>query len=402
MQFFICILCCIFCILQPALAISPHSKTSLNIEVDKGITVAVDVYMPSRLVSPRALVIVSPGSDGTAEAVFEKLKREDTTLEDTDLLANALNNAGYAVALFWQRGFIRAKDCVKGSDYEERKKSYVANCYIREIRGKLDLNITTLDTEKVYKTLSVNRLTKGLPVVSLAISEGSHHVSKLIQLKKIDPEGVVFIGGIFDSLAETFAYQFRYDFYFEKIKFAFDKTKKDIISYNEMVDLGILNHLTDPPYIAPWHAGIALGGLAITKSDVETRRVLFNNNYEKFITELPSKPLGVPTDGVYDKLIAPSLISSSYIAQVFSSKTKIVDQLATYDGKVIFLYGSFENLIKLPANDACPYQKLNCKIEIINGVGHYLQERPGYRPERSFNAILNAIKEVQRTAGSTK
>jgi hypothetical protein len=383
--------------LQPALAMDLYKKTSIDVEVDKGITVAIDVYMPLNNAKPKALVIVSPGSDGVGENVFERLNRGEGNPETSDQLADALTKAGYAVAFFWQRGYLRTKDCVKGNSYEEKQKSYVANCYIKEIRANSDLHTTTSDTEKVYEALSLNHLTRNLSVVSLAISEGSYHISKLIQLKKINPAGVVFIGGMFESLAETFAYQFRYDFYFDKMDLAFSKSKKDTISFADLVKYGGINIFIEPPRREPWKAQEAMGAAFITKVDAANRKVMLARKFQEFLFELPTKPLGLPEYGFFDGLLAPSAISSSYLPQAFKATTDIVDQLAEYDRRVFFLYGSFESLIKLPSIYQCPHNKLQCKIEVIEGVGHYLQDQAGLRPPQSLNAILNAIKEVQPT-----
>jgi hypothetical protein len=366
-------------------------KTSIDIEIADNIFLAVDIY---NAVNPKALIVVSPGSEGFGENIIAALNKKINSRLLKDELIDVANKAGYSIAYYWQRGLLRSNECLKGDTYEERKKSYVANCYKPQIRGKVDLYTTTADTEKVYKTLTTHSLTKNLPIVALAVSEGSYHISKLIELSKIKPVGIVFIGGLFGSLRETVEYQFRSDFYIEKIALTFNATGKEYISLADVVKHGKLNIFIEPPGKPPWGVEMVMGKLQINKEDAAARKVYFEKQLEKVLVKYSEANIDAPVNGNFDGIEWPSSSSFSYLTQQLSAKEKIADQLRQYEKKVVYLYGSHDSLVKLPSNYSCPYGKLRCRIEIVQGVGHALQDESGLKPDKSLAAIINAVNEV--------
>lgn len=366
-------------------------KISIDIKVEGNITLAIDIYKAS---NPRALIVVSPGSEGFGENIIAALNQKTESKLSKDKLIEVANEAGYSIAYYWQRGYLRTSDCLVGDSYEQRRKSFVDYCYKPNVRGKADLHTTTMDTEKIYKKLLIHPATKNLPIVSLAISEGSYHVSRLIESKKIQPIGIVFIGGLFGSLRETVEYQLRNDFYMEKIYQTFKLTGKEYISFADVVKYGKLNIFIEPPGKPPWGAALAMGQIQINKDDAAARKSYFENQFQKILAKHSILAIDTPTNGNFDGIEWPSSSSFNYLPQQLLAKTKIVDYLDQYDKKIVYLYGSFDSLIKLPNSASCPYAKLKCRIETIQGVGHVLQDESGFKPDRSLAAIINAVNEV--------
>ncbi len=399
----------IFLSFTPVFSAELPNKTSLNIEVDKDISLAIDVYMPSSSARTKALIIVSPGSYGTGgdEYLWNEISLKKNIL-DADRkggLVKLFNDADYAVAFFWQRGLLRGSECIKGDSYDDRVKALVTSCYLPSIRKHQDLYTTTSDTEKVYKFLGAHKLTSDLPVIALGLSEGSYHISKLIELKKIHPLGIVYIGGMFDSMSSTIERQGRREYFFKILDFAFNQIPKEQITTREITEVKATD-LPDEFKSLSFNAGvpgyplrelnITMGGVVMNRADLPKQKQLFekrNNDANAGIYE-GSK---VDALGIYIfNFYIPNYSSSLWNIQANQSNKRIIDQLSTYDKKVRFLYGSFDYKIKIPSPDACDRQRVKCKIEIIDGVGHGLEDKPHQIAEKSLVAILRAVNDVAK------
>jgi hypothetical protein len=373
-------------------------KEELNIEVENNITVAVDLFFPNNLRIAKALVIVSPGSDGTGDVYFDaEFKEKKYSSEYRGGLVKLFTDAGYAVAFFWQRGLIRNNQCINGQDYETRVKSYIENCYIKSIRGKTDLQATTLDTEKVYAYLAKHKFLKNTPLIALAISEGSHHISRLVELNKISPIGIVFVGGMYDSLKSTFLRQFRQDFYFEKIENFFKKTNKDSASLSDIAQYGNINTRFERSISPQWGLRITMGDVWINQDILELRRTGFREASEAMLDKFVKNFVDGSVGRTFNQYENTYYNSAKYWQQALTSEKNVIDQLAHYDKKVIYLYGSYDTLVRIPKQNECFIKTVKCKVEIINGVGHSLEDESGFPPEKSLTAILMAVNEVVRS-----
>jgi hypothetical protein len=336
---------------------------------------------------------------GVTPGIFseEDLKAREPDFDSRWGLVETFTKAGYAVAFMRERGVLREKSCIKGKDFAERTKSLATHCFVKKIRRHVDLHVVTKDTGIAYRYLSKLEATRNIPIVMLGLSLGSYRIGQLIESKRIQPAGVVFVGGVFDSLASTFAYQVRQDFYFEKIAHAFAQTGKDWVSFADIVKHGNFDYRLGVPNHVPWGVGHALGGVMIRKEDVSTRKFGFEKNYQDSKAAILNSTKEQPLNGSAYAHEVTSLWSSNYMLQILQSEKRVIDQLRGYRKKVVYLYGASDAQVKIPPPEACPAPQRQCKIEVLEGVGHSLEDGTGlFLPDTSLKAILRAVDEVSQ------
>ena len=370
------------------------TRTAVDLKVGTNAVMAVDVFKPLAG-KAKALIISLPGSDGFGHEYDKGSPQQDSKLPGMMMQRIELfAKAGYATAIYSQRGLQRPSECAKGETAKEKNEFYGKHCYDKQVRSQVDLDTITADTRKVFAHFSTHPITKDLPVIALGLSEGSYHVARLIDLQRIKPAGVVFIGGMFGSFAATLARQFRKEFYFEKFDITFKVTGKEQISFADVVTYADVNFWLGHPNYPPWGIGAAMGNVVISKEGMRKQKQVFEESYQQlFTTYSPGSPQKTLVGGVYG-LTWPDFISGKYWEQSMRSNKSIIDQLKNYPHEVRFLFGAADDLVKIPPVTACDNIQPKCKITLIFDAGHQLEEQSGLLPERSLNAILNAINEV--------
>ena len=384
------------------LVLTPHAswaseivtRTTIDLKVGTNAVMAIDVLRPLAG-KVKALIVALPGSDAFGHDFDEGLPQQDGKppsfmKQRIELFAKA----GYATAIYSQRGLQRPSECAKGGTVKEKIDFYGEHCYNKQVRSQVDLETITADTRKVFAHLSTHPITKDMPVIALGLSEGSYHVARLIDLQKINPVGVVFIGGMFDSFAATIARQFRKEFYFEKFDITFKVTGKEQISFADVVTYADVNFWLGHPNYPPWGIGAAMGNIVITKEGMRKQKQLFEDSYQQIFTNLSPGSPQQTLNGEGKGMVWPELWSGKYLEQSMRANKSIIDQLKNYPHEVRFLFGAADDLVRIPPVTACDNIQPKCKIMLVFDAGHQLEEKSGLLPERSLNAILNAINEV--------
>jgi hypothetical protein len=366
------------------------------LELDTNVKLPITIYVPKNIEIPVGLVIVSPGSDGEGSTYLEaELKKNKFEPDHQGGLVNLLINSGYALVFASQRGRLDVTNCISGAGFEERLKSYATNCSVKAIRKDVDLYTITSDIGKIYSHLEKHKLFRNVPLISLGYSEASYHISKLINEKKIQPMGIVFIGGLYKkSLAETAKSQLRRDFYFQKIEDTFRLTGKEKISFADVVEYGKLNFVLGHPNRPPWGLGITMGDIFITKAEAESRKVAFNKQYQQFIEFFEGKNLPTFTVAWVHEHQLLEYFTSAYVSQSYRANINNIELLKSYNGKVNFIFGDADSLVDIPNTADCALSAFKCSIEIVNGVGHGLEDESGYPTAESLRVILKAINSV--------
>lgn len=370
-------------------------KVSFDIPL-KGVGhIPTDLYIPTDIAVPKGLVIVTPGTSGMGDYYLEgswRAKVPDYNQQGG--IVQLLAAAGYASAFFWHSGIMRSKDCIEGETFETRKKSLLTNCYIKNIRQKADLNSATLATETAHKFLSENHLTNKLIKIALANSEGSYHVAKLIEARRIEVDGIVLIGGMLESLSSTFQYQFRKDYFFNKMERTFEITQKNQLTFAEFVKYGNFNIDLEYPKEPTWGIGQAIGGVVLEKQDFSKRKKYFYDLNSEALRLFIKKNVAPAVPAKEFTNISPEYDAFNYFAQALNANRRVINYLEAYKGKVHYLFGEYDAQVQIPENLSCNTLILSCKIEVIKGVGHGLENEQGYFPEHSKRAVLNAVNSV--------
>jgi pimeloyl-ACP methyl ester carboxylesterase len=374
-----------------------YSKQKLQVEVDAEVFVALDLYVPSNQ-KIKALVAFTPGTGGLGDLYMDgEFRRGGHDGDHKGGFVEALTQQGYAVALHWHRGLLRVEDCVKGNTLEEKRKSYAFGCYLPEIRKNVDLLALTSDTASVYEYLAKKDDVKDLPVISVGLSQGSFHLSKLIALGQIKPKGLIYIGGLFDSYRAVYEYQLGFQYYFDKIDLTFEKTQKDIVSARDVCEQANLSVEVYEPVPIMNKLITSMGNVTVTKADFEERKITLRNNSEEYVKKLlESNPenLTGSTSGGYREYTLPNFGSNGYERQTVVDNVAMYDYLKNFSGDVHYIYGEHETLLKVPAASHCKELIPTCSLKIIDDVSHALEDQTGLPPQRSLNAVLDAVNSI--------
>jgi pimeloyl-ACP methyl ester carboxylesterase len=374
-----------------------YSQQKLQIEVNAGVFVALDLYKPNKQ-KIKALVVFSPGTGGVGDLYMDgEFRRGANDGDRKGGFVEALTQQGYAVALHWHRGLLRVEDCVKGNTLEEKRKSYASGCYLPEARKDADLLALTSDTAKVYEYLAKHSDVKSLPIISIGISQGSFHLAKLISRQEIKPKGLVLIGGLFDSYRSVNEYQLGFQYYFERINLTFEKTQQDVVSVRDVCEQTDLSVDVYDPVPIMNKLIMSMGNVTVTKADFEKRKDTLRNSGEEHIQKLlkssPENSIGV-TSGGYREYPRPNFQSNDYERQTAVENVAIYDYLKDFHGDVHYIYGQHDTLLRIPTASHCKELIPMCSLKIIDGVGHALEDQTGLPPQRSLNAMLDAVNSV--------
>lgn len=376
--------------MMPAIAAAPSYRQVLA-TVEAGIDIPVDLYWPAT--APRALVIVAPNSGGLADPYFDpELQQAIYRPDHRGGLVEALTGQDYAVAFFSLRGFAALRDCAHGDQFAARAADFVTHCVNSQLRSTANLATTTADTEAVFHALSGLPLTKKLPQVALAYSEGMHHVTLLAGQGRITPAGIVGVGGPTAPLSALWAYQMQRDFYFQLTQQAFERCRQATL------DLDRVFSCAQVPPSAATRAGLQefIGASAVSPATLAARRQYVQALYQQALAHYAGNVSDEVMPGAFGGVPMPAAWSASYYAQVFQTRASSVAQLHGYGGKTIYLFGQLDYL-QPPDQHECDHAK-RCSTRTVAGVGHGLEDESGLPPAHAMQAIVDAVNTVAAAA----
>lgn len=391
----------VLCINAAHAAMPPAEHQSLSVPLGSGVAVQVELVLPTNRV-PRALVIVVPGSGGLSDPFSEtEMKQSDYDAEHRGGLTAALVEAGFAAAYYSQRGYAPLRDCIRGADFNARAASFAARCVDGRIRAQVSLSTITDDTAKVFSALRQFPRIGGLDQIALAYSEGMHHVSSLVAQGAIVPIGIVGVGGPHISLADTWAYQIRHDFYFNLADKAARRCPATQMTASEI--LTCAGVIATPTLLAGMNEAIA--GNFPLRIQIETRRLLFGQLLQnevagaKRLSQLAPSATMVGAFGGVPLAVA---YNAAYAAQAYGAHTASLDWLASFPGKAIYLFGARDHLVPLPAPGPCrPGRPAksgqgSCEFRIISDLAHGLEDETGMPSAHSLDRLVQALNEVDK------
>jgi len=375
-------------------AVASPTYFQLAAQVEPGIDIAVELYLPSQ--APRALVIVAPNSGGLADPYFDpELLQASYRPDHRGGLVEALRSQGYAVAFFSLRGYALLRNCAHGDQFVERAADFAAHCVNSQVRASASLATTTADTAAVFQTLARWPRTRRLPQVALAFSEGMHHVTLLAGQGRIAPVGIVSVGGPTAALADLWGYQMQRDFYFQLAQRAFQRCPE------AELDAGRLFDCAQVPASAAMRAGMQefMGANTVSPDTLVARHQLMQTMFQQVQAHYAGDVSHEIMAGAFGGAPVPAAWSGLYYAQVFQARTSTVAQLGSYRGRTIYLLGEGDYL-QPPGGDACA-TRLHCSVRTVRGVGHGLEDDSGFPPAHAMRAIIDAVNTVTLTPSAS-
>lgn len=373
---------------------TPFSTSSISVPLDEGVSTEVELVWPK--FSPKAIVVVVPGTGGLSDPYLSTEITKPIYFPDSrGGLTAKLIGAGYAAAFYNQRGYSTLSKCISGNNFDVRAASFVVRCVNPEIRKFVKLSTIEADTAAVFQALQRHVETRDIPKIVLAYSEGMFHVSSLIQKNKIEPLGVVAVGGPSESMSYIMRYQLGFEFYRNLIAQAFQNYNDDVLDIDHL--LSCSNSSSFPEFKSYFDTYI--GGKSLAKKDFPVRQEFFKKFVQTTFDHY-EKPL--PTDeyvkGFFNQFFLSKNWSAGYYTEAFSTKESTLKKIENFSGKVIYIFGAWDHLVPIHPAGACATEShivlTRCEVRIVEKVGHGLEDENMVPSRDALNQIVSALDAV--------
>lgn len=378
-------------ILSTLNASATKKTVRVNSDFDRW-TSEVSISFPNKNTNLKGLVILIPGSESIGEpAITETLKMNKGSVREISDLAKAINTKGFAYAYFNTRGVYPLPSCINEQREQNRLQALVKKCWNRRIRAKLDWTNIESDLEKIITTLKTKKEFKQKKLVLLSRSEGGMHISRLIRMQKINPDGLVNLGVPTVSPYKNSQLQLTLNTYLMRIEtymrnhqmalFNRDMLNdvfKDLLSSHQNALLEIIGRdginqerLQQQIKSAILHFDLQVQHL----SEIDRSSILSGSLFNQKIGVMGSK--GWAIDALMDKV-------------------DYADSLKNYLGKRFNFYGEFDYQVGFNYQTACGevFDISHCSLEIIPDVGHSLEEANGKLNKNTIEKIIIAISKA--------
>ncbi len=381
------------CAEEPLTSIQSEDNTSFNIISSLGdqIYSEVEVYVPKKI--PKALVIIVPGTGGISDPYFEvEISKENYSSESRGGLTQRLLEAGYAAAFYNQRGYASLKKCVAGNDLDTRAATFAYICTDKNIRKTESFLTITSDTGKIINDLKNDSRLEKLPQIILSFSEGIFHISTLIENKKINPIGVVFVGGPFEPMRKVIEFQIKNDYYFNIIETAFRNCPEQSLDVESIENCARVYKFPELEI----KLIETMGGNVISKSEISTRRNFFEKLNNAFIDKFKHISEGETLNGLFRQFVMPDNWSALYYREALSQNINPLLKMKKFEGKIISIIGMDDHLIPIPKSGSCG-GNINCRVELIENVGHGLEDQTLLPTHKSLERIISSLDEIMKS-----
>jgi len=376
-------------------AAAAPARIDIPVSVDGGAVITVETAWPEGA-RARALVVVVPGTGGLSDPYLNAELRE--RVYDPDRrggLTGKLLAAGYAVAYFSQRGYAPLRSCVEGDSPTQRAAALAARCPDPRVRAGVDFVTITADTGRVFAALARHPRTRGLAQIALAYSEGMHHVSAAVGQHAMRPIGIVAVGGPLASLARIVPYQLQYEYFANVASEGFARCPHRDLTAEELFRCA-----------GKWHSPALLakmsefmGAPTLRRQLLPLRREATQAYFRAQAAFYASQSAQATIAGNFEGHTIPVAWNGRFQYQQMTAAVGSLDQLGDFDGRVVYLFGMRDHLVPLPAPGACPARpdgsaRTTCRVQVIEDVGHGLEDERGFPPDAVLDALLRAVDEV--------
>ena len=180
---------------------------------DKLATIDGSITFPNVTSNEKSVLIIFVGGSYSSRD-GETYVRPDRPLRNEKfwyrIVAHSLSNAGFAVVRYDNRGMASVLECEKNSIHQLDPYEYAYStpqCYNKDAVATTTFESKREDIQSILAMVAKDKRLDAKQVIIIAHSEGTFHVSRLISEKKINPVGVIFLGGPGGSPSETLRWQ---------------------------------------------------------------------------------------------------------------------------------------------------------------------------------------------------
>ncbi len=259
-------------------------------------------------------------------------------------------------------------------------------CLDQEVRKKVDAEALVEDILAVYNYAKKHSRINSKQIVVNAFSEGSLNIARLIKKKKIQPKGLVFVGGITESASSLVRWQF-VDRSVDQA-FAMDTNGNGILSNLEVIENyeGSFFEKNDVPMLTLLSPTGAWNRFGLYQS--------FNLQYGTVVNTVMASPSHLPyrhKDLVYANM--------GWWQTWFTDREPVIKKLSAYKGPITYFNGTKD--IQAPGRRQLEYLKNYTqtmtslpRFNLIEGKGHLLSDHPEYGP-MDLDLKAKVIRAIQ-------
>lgn len=314
-----------------------------------------------------------------------------------EMLSQRLTKLGFVVVRYDQRGINgNIFTCVKGEKLAVDK--YLAKCVDSKVRSTTAAQNIRTDYETVFNFAKQLKNVNTNAMYALGHSEGTLHVSRLVEEKRINPVGIILLAGIAESPANHAKWQ-AIDRFIEALP-AIDKDKDGIITNQEIHEafadkksvFSTQTNNIESVFISPsgsWRLG-----------DLSTLRGrLLQQIYTPFFNSVNVK--NADTEGLPSKLESYdfNMASRGWLLDRMTDTTPLVNRLDKFPGTVLAIFFTLDVQISLPRQlEAFRQSKIGRTKRFstitFNGYGHTLGKLAygGKVEQKAIDDVSTAIK----------
>jgi pimeloyl-ACP methyl ester carboxylesterase len=347
---------------------------------DKSSHLNIEVDMPkSNKNKSHPVIVMMGGTFSDRDGLTSATEMDSSRINDYMLhrvLSSRLTRAGFIVVRYDPRG-------VNGSRASCRLGQLLpADIYYQEcIDSKIRTTVTPKNFRADFKQVfdfatTINGADKQ-QIFVLGHSEGSLHLSVLVEEKKIAPAGAIFLTGVAGSPAALNQWQI-----VDRVVALFPSIDKDMDGFvtNQEIDVAAADKTTlfsKLTYGKP-NAYYAPGGSWMLKHLKSARQYLNQTLYQGILNgyETYANPESTPLISIENGQ-QYVMASQLWMKSRATDNTPVISRLATYSKPVLYIFMSedsqISNEIQLKQiQDASKKQRTEIKAVTIKGYGHTL------------------------------
>lgn len=277
----------------------------------------------------------------------------------------------------------RCKSCAPEKQFEELKE----RCIDRDVRSHVTPENMRDDFEQVFHWAKRQPGVNTENVIMFGHSEGTTHIARLIEQKRINPKGIVFMGDLTESLDTLIHWQI------------VGRMVENLMLMDQDMNLVVTNdeikaaHSSNMLSIFPLASLLSPSG-SWTESDF---RSLLQTRYE----ETKKDALSQDDFSPYPSADFPQA-SYSWWKMFFIPDTPILAALSSFDGPVIYHNGSIDSQTNAKRQRDFISNYLGQKPKKLEFIthpqkGHTLGDDPLYGPisEDSMNKLVESFVKIR-------
>ena len=370
---------------------------------DKLATIDGSITFPNVTSNEKSVLIIFVGGSYSSRD-GETYVRPDRPLRNEKfwyrIVAHSLSNAGFAVVRYDNRGMASVLECEKNSIHQLDPYEYAYStpqCYNKDAVATTTFESKREDIQSILAMVAKDKRLDAKQVIIIAHSEGTFHVSRLISEKKINPVGVIFLGGPGGSPSETLRWQ--------NIDSQMAWIEKNVRQNGGVISNEKLLKLfeKETPRFKNTLLTEKIDGWSIVDLPAGKKRLieLYQNDIKTF-SALPATGvlIGAMDSGAINNIIFGA--SRLYLS-LLTDKLRTVDLLKGYRGSVSFIYGKRD--VVIPVNKEIEIirqdHRLGKRATIIqiDDMDHNFATPDGHISEIGINVL---VQEALRLNSATR